>query len=66
MSSGPYAEAAYDKEYFSPPHPAANPPSLPVDTSACKEGAPESFGLVPPLSMLTLYLVLCGIVFFSV
>lgn len=64
MSSGPYTEAAYDKEY--PPHPAADPPSLPVDTSACKEGAPESFGLVPPLSMLTLYLVLCGIVFFSV
>lgn len=49
-----------------PPNLAADPPSLPVDTSACKEVAPESFGLVPPLSMLTLYLVLCGIVFFSV
>lgn len=48
------------------PHPAADPPSLPVDTSACKEVAPEYFGLVPPLNMLTLYLVLCGIVFFSV
>lgn len=31
-----------------PPNLAADPPSLPVDTSACKEGAPESLGLVPP------------------
>lgn len=46
------------KSIFSPPHPrclAADPPSLPVDTSACKEVAPGSFGLMPSLSMLILW-----------
>lgn len=37
------------------PTPIADPPSLPVDTSACEKVAPGSFGLMPPLTMLTLW-----------
>lgn len=37
------------------PTPIADPPSLPVDIQACEKVAPESFGLMPPLTMLTLW-----------